>query len=335
MAWGLKAAVGLTDAGTQCPNFGGDQQQVVELLDAIGLPAGGISIDSLPPVEEGHASPQLCEAIRTFQLVQGLGADARVDVNGATWQRLIGLAQPGGFVIGGVPLLLVSSSFEVTELPASASGLPSLTYTLKGPVATWEGPGVRVELSVQGPIKVDWAAAFPAACAVSPDFFALQASVASGVARNIGGQALDALCSKVKLESRAAIGNMFAAVSLQLDANQTPVLGGSIGDSTSFQSVAWDPVARAVIYRATKSVLRFEPVTGGTAKLTGSIAMELKFTATQEQFQASVVAALVVAVAAGVVLWPVAEFLASGEVAAGAGSVVRQVLIRLTPLLAP
>jgi hypothetical protein len=333
MAWGLRAAVGLTDAGTQCPNYGGDQQQVAELLDAVGLPAGGTNFDVLPPVEEGHASAALCEAIRGFQLVQGLGADARVDVGGATWQRLTGIAQPGGLVLGGVPLLLVASTLEVTELPASASGLPSLTYTLKGPVATFEGGGVRIELSVQGPIKVDWGAAFPIACAMSPDFAALQAAVSTGAARAIGGQALDALCSKVKFESRAAIGNMFAAVSLQLDANHAPVLGGSIGDNTSFQSVAWDPIQRAVIYRATKKVLQIEPVTGGSVKLTGSIALELKITAAEEQTEASVMAALVVILAAAVVLLPVAEWAAGAEVGAGVGTGVRQILIRLAPAL--
>jgi hypothetical protein len=337
LGFGLRAAVGLTDAGTQCPNVGGDQQQVAELLDAARLPAGGTALTDLPPIEEGFASPALCEAIRRFQAVQGLTTDARVDVNGATWQRLLSTAQPMAPPVGGVPLLLVASTFDVIELPTTASGLPSLTYSIKGPVATFEGPGVHIELSVQGPMKVDWGATYPIACALSPlDMGVLQSGIATGSARTIGGAALDALCSRIKVESRAAIGNMFAAVTLQVGLDGAPVLGGSIGDATSFQSVAFDPAARAVIYRATKTVFRTEPVLGGSVTLSGGITLELKVTAAEEQTEASVVAALLAAVVGGVVLLPLAEWVAGSAVgsASGVGAGVRQVLLRLGPAFA-
>lgn len=183
MVWKLTAAVGLTDEGTQCPNVASDQQQVAELLDAVGSPAGGISLNDLPPIGDGLASPELCEAIRTFQTIQGLPQDARVDVDGSTWQRLVELAQPGSAPPGGVPLLLAVAEFEVIELPQSAIDLPSLTYTVLGPVATFEGGGIRIELSLNGPLKVAWSDAFPLACEVSPDMAALEAAVASGAAR--------------------------------------------------------------------------------------------------------------------------------------------------------
>jgi hypothetical protein len=331
MGWGLRAAVGLTDQGTQCPNFGGDQQQVAELLNAVGIPAGGIPLHSLPPIEEGHASAELCEAIRTFQSVQqGLAQDARVDVNDQTWQRLVSLAGLSSPPLGGVPLLLVVSSFDVVELPSSASGMPSLTYSLKGPVATWIGPGIRVELSVQGPVKVDWGSTYPIACFMSPDLATMQTAVTSGVARNIGGAALDGLCSKLKLESRAAVGKLFSAISLQVGWNGAPVLAGSIGDGVSFQSIAWDPVERAVLYRTTKQVVQTQPALGGSVQLTGSLTLELKVTVEEQDHEASVVAALVVAVAAGIVLAPAAEWAAVEATAAGLSNGVTQIIARLT-----
>ncbi|MBB3303303.1 hypothetical protein FHT72_006973 [Rhizobium sp. BK077] len=110
MGWGLSQAVGLTDIGTQCPNTARDQQQVAELLGAVQAPAGGTSLAALPPIGEGLASAELCEAIRTFQIVQGLANDARVDPNGATWQRLMQIVHPGLAPPGGVPLMLVASN---------------------------------------------------------------------------------------------------------------------------------------------------------------------------------------------------------------------------------
>jgi hypothetical protein len=141
MGWGLRDAVGLTNAGTQCPNHAIDQQQIGELLDAVarlpveipGIPHEGTLIENLPPIEDGVATPELCEAIRRFQAGEGdLVADSRVDVNGATWNRLISLVQPGMEPPGPVPLLLSVRELEIIELPASASGLPAATYSIQG-----------------------------------------------------------------------------------------------------------------------------------------------------------------------------------------------------------
>jgi hypothetical protein len=333
MGWALSGAVGLTNEGTQARNRAADQQQVAELLDAVGLPAGGFPLDALPSIGDGVASPELCEGIRGFQQVQGLVTDARVDVDGATWRRLMSLVQPGEESPGGVPLLLTASTFEVTELPVSASGLPALTYTVRGPVATFVGPGVRIDLSVNGPLKVSWGGTFPLACDIAPDLAALEAALASGVARQVGGVALDTLCARLKAESRAAIGSMFAAVSLRVGLDGTPLIAGSIGDDDSFQSVAFDPVERAVIYTANKHIVRTHPVTGGSVEVTGDIQLELKVTAAVTD-EASVVAALVAALAFGVVLFPVVEWAAGSEIGAGVGQGVKELLLRLGPALA-
>ncbi|MEU7821714.1 hypothetical protein [Catellatospora sp. NPDC049133] len=331
MRWGLTAAVGLTDAGTQSPNHATDQQQIGELLDAVGLPAGGTSLSLLPPIEDGTASRELCAAIRGFQEIQGLTADSRVDVGGATWRRLVGLVAPGEEPPGRVPLLLSAADLEVLELPRQASGLPALTYTVRGkPVAVFIGPGVRVELSVTGPLKVDWSGAYPLACEIAPDLAALEAAVASGVARTIGGVALDQLCSRLKIESRAAIGAMFAAVSVRVGLDGTVQLGGSIGDEQGFTSIAFDEAERAVIYTMTRRVLRTHPVTGGAVQISGDLAIELKII-TQDGSEASVVAALIAVAAVAVVLLPVAEWAAGSEFVSGLGTGVRQILIRLLP----
>ncbi|HEV7647665.1 MAG TPA: hypothetical protein VGP26_05860 [Actinophytocola sp.] len=335
MGWALSGAVGLTNEGTQAQNRATDQQQVAELLDAVGLPAGGLPIDALPPIGDGFASPELCDGIRGFQQVQGLVTDARVDVNGATWQRLMAIVHPGGEPPGGVPLLLTASTFDVTELPRSASGLPSLVYTMRGPVATFVGPGIRIDLSVNGPIKVSWDDTFPLACDLAPDLAALQAALASGAARVVGGVVLDTLCSRLKAESRAAIGSMFAAVSLRVGLDGTPLIAGSIGDEDSFQSIAFDPVERAVIYTATKHIFKHHPVTGGDVQLTGDIQLELKVTSAVTEEEASLVAALVAALAFGLVLFPVAQWAAGSEVAAGVGQGVKELLLRLGPALNP
>lgn len=328
MVWKLTAAVGLTDAGTQCPNKAFDQQQVAELLDAVGMPAGGTSLDDLPPIEEGFASPELCEAIRNFQSVQALTQDARVDIGGTTWQQLVSIVHPDSVPLGGVPLMLNVADFEVIELPQSAIDLPSLTYTLRGPVATFEGGGIRIELSINGPVKVAWSNAFPLACQMSPDFAALESAVASGAARAIGGAALDQLCSQVKLESRASIGRMFSAISLKVGLDGVPILGGSIGDEQGFTSLEFDPIGRALIYKVTRRLQQAFPVTGGETQVSGGVELQLKVT-TQDDDQASAIAALVTIVAVGVVLFPVAEWAAGSEVVGGLGAGARQLIIRL------
>ena len=69
--------------------------------------------------------------IRRFQISEGdLVVDARVDVNDATWNRLISLVQPGFAPPGLIPLMLSFRNLEMLELQASASVLPALAYSI-------------------------------------------------------------------------------------------------------------------------------------------------------------------------------------------------------------
>ncbi|MFK0124282.1 hypothetical protein ACIQSP_13285 [Streptomyces nigra] len=155
----------------------------------------------------------------------------------------------GAPVEAATPLLLAVSNYEVFELPENAAPWPSLGYTLRGQVAEWDGPGTRMELRVDGPLKVSWSrVAYTLGCEVSPDFKALDEAVASGSARAIGGVALDQLCSRLRTESRDAIGSLFAAVSVSTGLGGTPRIGCPIGDETTFLRVEFEPVERTVIY---------------------------------------------------------------------------------------
>jgi hypothetical protein len=167
--------------------------------------------------------------------------------------------------------------------------------------------------------------------APSPNIAALEAAVASGAARAVGGVALDTLCSQLKAESKAAIGSLFAAVSLRVGLDGTPIIGGSIGDEQSFQSVGFDPVEQAVIYTATKHVLTNHSVTGGDVEITGDIQLQLKVTAAATD-EASVAAALAVIAIGTIVLLPVAAWAATPPVEAGVGTGLSQILVRLGAL---
>ncbi|SNX55714.1 hypothetical protein SAMN06272735_0140 [Streptomyces sp. TLI_55] len=337
MSWGLREAVGLTDEGTQCPNHASDQQQVAELLDAVGLPAGGTPLDSLPPIEDGHASDELCEAVREFQTVQdGLVADARVDVGAGTWTRLMELVDPGSAPAGvGTPLLLAVSNYEVYELPENAAApWPSLSYTLRGKVAEWDGPGLHMELWVNGPVKVAWShEAYNLGCEVSPDFKALDTAVASGSARAIGGVALDQLCSRLRAESREAIGSLFAAVSIGTGLDGTPRIGGTIGDETAFLRVEFEPVERTVIYTGSVPLFKSHPVTQGEAQVSGDLQVQLRITTGAEDYAASVATALAVLAIGAVFLAPTAAWV-GGAIVTGVGEGVAEVLVRV-PLRIP
>ena len=77
-------------------------------------------------IETGVASPELWGTIRRFQIGEGdLVDDARVDVNGATWNQLISLIQPGLS-----PPMPSFHNLEIVELQASASVLPALAYSI-------------------------------------------------------------------------------------------------------------------------------------------------------------------------------------------------------------
>lgn len=330
MPWGLREAVGLTDEGTQCPNHASDQQQVAELLDAVGLPAGGTSLDAIPPIGDGHASYELCEAVRNFQTVQdGLVADARVDVGGGTWTRLMELVDPAGAPSeAGTPLLLAVSNYEVFELPENAAPWPSLSYTLRGQVAEWDGPGIHMELWVNGPLKVSWSHdAYNLGCEVSPDFTALDAAVASGSARAIGGVALDQLCSRLRFESKGAIDSLFKSVSISTGLDGTPRIGGTIGDDTAFLRVEFEPVERTVIYTGSVPVFKTHPVTEGEAQVSGDLQVQLRITTGEEDYAASVATAVAVLAIGAVFLAPTAAWL--GSTAVGVGADVKEILVRV------
>ncbi len=68
-------------------------------------------------------------------------------------------------------------------------------------------------------------------------------------------------------------------------------------------------------------------------EVSGNVQVEFKVIS-EEAEEASVVAALVAAVALGVVLAPVAEWAAGSELAAGVGAGVRQLIVCLFPVVA-
>jgi hypothetical protein len=344
MGWGLRDAVGLTNAGTQSPNHAIDQQQVGELLDGVarlpieipGIPHEGTLIENLPPIEDGLATPELCEAIRRFQAGEGdLIADSRVDVNGATWNRLMSLVQPGMEPPGPVPLLLSVHELEIIELPTSASGLPAVTYSIQGnPVAVFSGPGITIELSVQGPIKVSWTGAYPIACVTSPDFAALEAAVASGAARAIGASALNNLCSQLQLESKASVGSLFASVRLAVGFDGSLMMTGSLGNDFTATSLSFDPIERAIIYDGDIKVLETRPVTGGDATLTGKLRARVKIKSQDNDFEASLATAIAVTAAGAVFLSPVIVGLGIEASVPAISEGVKDVMIAVVRVLA-
>lgn len=290
----------------------------------------------MPPIEDGVASPELFEGIRRFQAGEGdLVADARVDVNGATWNRLMSLVQPGMAPPGPIPLLLSVRNLEIIELPASASGLPALTYSINGdPVAVFNGPGIIIELSVHGPIKVSWTGAYPVACITSPDFAALEAAVASGVARTIGAAALNNLCSQLQLESKASVGSLFASIGLTVGLDGTLMLTGTLGNDFAANSLSWDPIERAIIYDGDIKVLETRPVTGGDAKLTGKLRARVKIKSQDNEFEASLATLITVTAAGAVFLSPVIAGLGIEASVPAISAGVKDVMILVSRVLA-
>ena len=231
------------------PGAAMDQQQVVELLDAAGLPAGGTSLDSLPPIDDGVASPELVAAIELFQSVQALAVDGAVDVGGATWSRLVEIGDvqdiPGWADWGGVV------SCRPVRCGTTGVSLRISGALLLGTVHQRRSRAPQdsaVEVSASGPIKVQWGASFPVTCELIPDIGAVDAAVKSGDARAIGGAALDNLCGRLKLESSAAVADLFMRVSLTVSPDGGLILGGSIGDGTTFHSVSFDAADGSISY---------------------------------------------------------------------------------------
>jgi hypothetical protein len=346
MGWGLKQAVGLTDQGTQCPNLASDQQQVCELLDAVIdvdvapplSPHAGTRFDDLPPIEDGLASPQLWEAIRRFQAGEGdLTQDARVDPGGATWNRLIQLVSPGNAPPGPVPLLLTYRESTITELPSSASGYPALIYTIQGnPIAIYSGPGITIELNVTGPIKVSWDGAYPIACVTNPQFAALEAAVASGVARTVGAAMLKNLCAQIQIESRAAIGSLFAGVTATFGPTGALQLKGTIGDGFVSTSVGWLPAERAIFVDGDLPVLQTRPVTGGQATLKGTLRVRVIIKTNNNDYAASLGTVIALAAIGAIALAPIIAGLgAAGASTEAVGGGVTQILLRLPVFAGP
>lgn len=329
MSWGLSAAV-----GRETPNAAIDQQQVAELLDTAGLPAGGTSLDSLPPIDDGTASPELVAAIESFQSVQELGVDGIVDVDGATWKRLVEIGDVQSIPDGPTGVVLSAADLSVVELPPSASGFPAVSYSVRFVSVVYELPGFTVEVSASGPIKVQWGASFPATCELIPDIGAVDAAVKSGDARAVGGAALDNLCGRLKLESSAAIADLFMRVSLTASPDGGVILGGSIGDGTTFHSVSFDAGDGSISYTGTTRITSPSPVPGGEVQVSGILQTRVKITPSDGGAdQASVIASLVVLAAAGVLLTPVIEAGEIAETLTTIGAGARQIILRLA--LAP
>ena len=325
MSWALSAAV-----GRDAPSAAMDQQQVVELLDAAGLPAGGTSLDSLPPIDDGVASPELVAAIELFQSVQALAVDGVVDVGGATWSRLVEIGDVQDIPDGPTGVVLSAADLSVVELPASASGFPALSYSVRFISVVYELPGFTVEVSASGPIKVQWGASFPVTCELIPDIGAVDAAVKSGDARAIGGAALDNLCGRLKLESSAAVADLFMRVSLTVSPDGGLILGGSIGDGTTFHSVSFDAADGSISYTGTTRINSPSPVPGGEVQVSGFLQTRVKITPSDGGAdQASVIASLVVLAAAGVLLTPVIEVAEIAESLSVIGAGARQLILRL------
>jgi len=89
-------------SGRQCQNWGDDQQQVIDLLNAIPVIRGGAAGSLHGRVVMGIASEALCQAILRFEDKQFPGQRSGfVDPGGAMWNRMLsgGVVQFEPFVI--------------------------------------------------------------------------------------------------------------------------------------------------------------------------------------------------------------------------------------------
>ena len=344
MVWQLKDAVGLNDDGTQCANIALDQQQVAELLDALAkrpgpVDVGGTALDALPPIEEGQASPELIGAILRFQQTQGLVQNSRVDVDSASWTALTGKADIADIPAGPGPVLFSYNDVDIIALPATASGLPALTYTLRSDrVLEYDDGRIKITVGLQGPIKVDWGTPFPIACAASPDFSAIENAVNSGSIKSLGQEARNGVCSELQLQSKATIGSLFAAVTLTMDNGPNPRLGGTVGDQYTALSAEWIPTTNSVRIIGRLPILQTRPVTGGASvTLSGTLRVVVTISANEDDQQASLGAVAALA-AVGVLIVP-AVITGLGIAETGAGAVIAisegidAILVALAPTM--
>ncbi len=187
-------------------------------------------------------------------------------------------------------------------------------------------------MRVKGPMKVDWGNALPFAVIADANTAALQTKVDNGTAITTSGVTLADESAKLQVESRVAIGTLFAAVKLGFDTSGAPTLGGSLGDTEGFVTVTWDPMDRAAVFEAERNILRFIPTSfGADVTLTGKLFIQLKIKAQDAEEPASVVAHLAVVLPAlylgGVVITSVIELAGAEAVYA----LARQALIKLVP----
>ncbi len=152
----------------------------------------------------------------------------------------------------------------------------------------------------------------------------------SGSARAIGGAALDNLCGRLKLESSAAVADLFMRVSLTVSPDGGLILGGSIGDGATFHSVSFNAADGSVSYTGTTRINSPSPVPGGEVQVAGSLQTQVKITPLDGGVdQASVIASLAVLVAAGVLLTPAIEVEEVAELLTTIGAGARQLILRL------
>jgi peptidoglycan hydrolase-like protein with peptidoglycan-binding domain len=287
-------------------------------------------LDALPPIDDGVSSPELVGAIELFQSVQMLSADGVVDVDGATWNRLIEIADVQNIPDGPTGMVLSAANLSVVELPQSSSGFPALSYSVRFVSVVYELPGFTVEVSASGPIKVQWGATFPATCELIPDIGSVDTAVKSGDARVIGGAALNNLCGRLKLESSTAVADLFMRVSLTMSPDGELILGGSIGDGTTFHSISFDAADSSISYTGTTRINSPSSVPGGDVQVSGAVQTRVKLTPTDGGAdQASIIASLVVLAAAGVLLTPVVEVGEIAELLGTIGAGATEIIFRL------
>ncbi|WP_277369613.1 hypothetical protein [Rhodococcus rhodochrous] len=333
MGWELERAV-----GNQMPNMALDQQKVAELLDAVRLPSGGTSLDNIPPIEDGVISRELSEAIGNFQSVQNIAVDSIVQVGGETWKRLIDISEMQNIPPGPATIVLSVAEQSIAEIPQSAptaSGFPALQYSIKFTSLPFRMPGCRVEMTISGPIKVQWGEGYPVAIELSQDLQALDEAVKSGSARDLGAAALDTLSYRLKVESSTAVASLFTKISVTIALDGSLAIGGSIGDGTTFYSLSFDPDDRSMIFSGSTKVDKRVDALGGEVRLTGALQITAKFTPDQGgDDEASALASLIVLAGAGALLVSVMSEAAIVDQLTKVGIGVREIVLRI-PAFAP
>jgi hypothetical protein len=156
--------------GLHCPNAAVDQIYVAEMLGIVGSPSGGlISIDDLPPIEEGIISDELANAIGGFQNVQGISENI-IDPGGETFTRLTELVAQQSSSAGPHSGWLDLAAGELSLAPVNASGLPTMTFVVSrlvwGPL---DGPTFSALLEATGTVKFTFGSGYPTTVDIQAD----------------------------------------------------------------------------------------------------------------------------------------------------------------------